>query len=191
MLGRLGWYVTTTGTLLIAFLGRGANVSSLVFNLALLICFKTNAFFISPGYKKPAQISSPEKTNRAQNIFFEVSKPWHMVCFPYTSGDIYSRSFENIPQKGPEYSHRNLTIARCLVNALRKNIGGLLSQQVSLSSSVPEQTGPQVGKKGPPCQSLAGEGAAKAWYCPLILFWQSQCTPHVCRKFVMSNSFNV
>ena len=44
MLGRLGWYVTTIGTLLVAFLGRGANVSSLVFNLALLICFKTNAF---------------------------------------------------------------------------------------------------------------------------------------------------
>ena len=34
MLGRLGWYVTTIGTLLVAFLRRGANVSSLVFNLA-------------------------------------------------------------------------------------------------------------------------------------------------------------
>ena len=47
MLGILGWYVTTIGTLLVAFLGRGANVSSLVFNLALLICFKTNAFLTS------------------------------------------------------------------------------------------------------------------------------------------------
>ena len=36
-----------------------------------------------------------------------------------------------------------------------------------------------------------GEGAAKAWYCPLVLLWQSQCTGHVCLKFVMSNSFNV
>ena len=34
---------------------------------------------------------------------------------------------ENIPQKGPEYSHGNLAIARFLVTALRKNIGGLLS----------------------------------------------------------------
>ena len=29
--------------------------------------------------------------------------------------------FENIPQNGPEYSHRNLA------TAVRKNIGGLLS----------------------------------------------------------------
>ena len=38
-----------------------------------------------------------------------------------------SRIFENIPQNGPEYSHRNLAIARFLVTAVRKNIGGLLS----------------------------------------------------------------
>ena len=36
-----------------------------------------------------------------------------------------------------------------------------------------------------------GEGAAKAWYCPLVLLWQSQYTRSVCRKFDMSNSFNV
>ena len=36
-----------------------------------------------------------------------------------------------------------------------------------------------------------GEGAAKAWYCPLVLLWKSQCTRHVCLKFVMSDSFNV
>ena len=36
-----------------------------------------------------------------------------------------------------------------------------------------------------------GEGAAKAWYCPLVLLWQSQCIGHVGLKFVMSNSFNV
>ena len=36
-----------------------------------------------------------------------------------------SRIFENIPQNGPEYSHRNLAIARFLVTAVRKNIGGL------------------------------------------------------------------
>ena len=36
-----------------------------------------------------------------------------------------------------------------------------------------------------------GEGAAKAWYCALVLLWQSQYTPHVCCKFVLSNSFDV
>ena len=49
---------------------------------------------------------------------------------------------------------------------------------------------PWVGK-GPPCQSLEGDGAAKAWCCPLVLVLESQCTGHVCLKFVMSNSFNV
>ena len=48
--------------------------------------------------------------------------------------------FENIPQNGPEYSHRNLVIARFLVTAVRIDIGGLLSWLVSLSSSVPELT---------------------------------------------------
>ena len=51
---------------------------------------------------------------------------------------IYSQMFENIPQNGPEYSHRKLAIASFLVTAVRKNIGGLLSWLVSLSSSVPE-----------------------------------------------------
>ena len=54
--------------------------------------------------------------------------------------NISSRIFENIPQNGPEYSHRNLAIARFLVSAVRKSIGGLLSWLVSLSSSVPELT---------------------------------------------------
>ena len=53
---------------------------------------------------------------------------------------IYSRIFENIPQNGPEYSHRKLAIASFLVTAVRKNIGGLLSWLVSLTSSVPELT---------------------------------------------------
>ena len=53
---------------------------------------------------------------------------------------ISSRRFENISQNGPEYSHRNLAIARFLVTVVRKNIGGLLSWLVSLSSSVPELT---------------------------------------------------
>ena len=54
--------------------------------------------------------------------------------------------FENIPQNGPEYSHRNLAIARFLITAVRKNIGGLLSWLVSFSSSVPELTGHGLGR---------------------------------------------
>ena len=53
----------------------------------------------------------------------------------------------------------------------------------------PRANSPWVGKR-PPCQSL-GEGAAKAWYCPLVLLWESQWTRHVCLKFVMADSFNV
>ena len=53
---------------------------------------------------------------------------------------ISSRIFENMPQNGPEFSHRILAIARFLVTAVRKNIGDLLSWLVSLSSSVPELT---------------------------------------------------
>ena len=51
-----------------------------------------------------------------------------------------SRIFENLPENAPEYSHRKLAIASFLVTAVRKNIGGLLSCLVSLSSSVPELT---------------------------------------------------
>ena len=35
------------------------------------------------------------------------------------------RIFENIPQNGPEYSHRNMVIARFLVTAVRKKHRGL------------------------------------------------------------------
>ena len=59
-----------------------------------------------------------------------------MLLYIYISSGIS----ENIPQNGPEYSHRKLAIARFLVAAVRKNIGGLLSRLVSLSSSVPELT---------------------------------------------------
>ena len=51
---------------------------------------------------------------------------------------ISSRIFENVPENAPEYSHRKLAIASFLVTAVRKNIGGLLSCLVSLSSLVPE-----------------------------------------------------
>ena len=57
-----------------------------------------------------------------------------------------SRIFENIPQNGPEYPHRNLTIAMFLVTVVKKNIGGLLSWLVSLSSSVPELTRHGLGR---------------------------------------------
>ena len=89
-----------------------------------------------------------------------------------------TQMFENIPQNGPEYSHRNLAIARFLVTAVRKNIGGLLSWLVSLSSSVPELTRHGLGR-GLHVNPYGGEGATKAWYCPLVLLWESQCTRHV------------
>ena len=54
--------------------------------------------------------------------------------------------FENIPQNGLEYSHRNLAIARFLVTAVRKNIAGLLFWLVSFSSSVPELTRHGLGR---------------------------------------------
>ena len=48
MFGRPGWYVPTIGTLLLfILLGRGLNVYSLVFKLALWICCKTNTFLYS------------------------------------------------------------------------------------------------------------------------------------------------
>ena len=59
---------------------------------------------------------------------------------------ISSRIFENVPQNGPEYPHRNLAIARFLVTVVRKNIEGLLSWLISLSSSVPELTHHGLGR---------------------------------------------
>ena len=76
-------------------------------------------------------------------------------------GYISSRIFENIPQNRPEHSHRNLTIARFLVTAVRKNIGGSLSWLVSLSSSVPELTRHGLGR-GLHVNPYGAEGAAKA-----------------------------
>ena len=109
----------------------------------------------------------------------------------YTHAYISGRSFENIPQNGPEYSHRNLAIARFFVTAVRKNVRGLAVLVGLIVKVSPWANSPWVGK-GPPCKSLGGgKGAAKAGYCPLVLLWPSQCTCHVCLKFVMSNSFNV
>ena len=57
----------------------------------------------------------------------------HFPSIANVDGQIYlyiyisRRIFENIPQNGPEYSHRNLAIARILVTAVRKNVWGLLS----------------------------------------------------------------
>ena len=93
-----------------------------------------------------------------------------------------------MPQNGPEYSHRNPGFSGHHDDRKHR---GLLSWLVSLSSSVAELTmglGERLlaGEVGG-----GGEGAAKAWYCPLVLLWEIQCTPHVCLRFVMSNSFNV
>ena len=48
-----------------------------------------------------------------------------------------------------------------------------------------------MGWEGASMSIPRGKGAAKAWYCPLVLLWESQSTRHVCLKFVMSDSFNV
>ena len=58
----------------------------------------------------------------------------HIYIKSHNGSCISSRIFENIPQNGPEVSHR------FLVTAVRKNIGDLLSWLVSLSSSLPELT---------------------------------------------------
>ena len=65
---------------------------------------------------------------------------FQFICVIYIYIYICSRIFENIPQNGPEYSHRKLAIASFLVTAVRKNKGSLLSWLVSLSGSVPELT---------------------------------------------------
>ena len=66
---------------------------------------------------------------------------WKHTCYC-----ISSRIFENMPQDGPEYSHRNLEIARFLVNEVRINIAGLLSWLVSLLTSVPKLTRHGLGR---------------------------------------------
>ena len=94
---------------------------------------------------------------------------------PFENGHIYSRIFENTPQNGPEYSHRNLESGHC-GEKKHRGLAVLVSLIVKLISWA---NSPRVGK-GPPCQSLEGQGAAKAWYLPLVLLWESQCTGHVC-----------
>ena len=89
--------------------------------------------------------------NKVDLIHIEVFNIFSFYLFTFCYS---SRNFENIPQSGPEYSHRNLAIARFLVTVVRINIGGLLSWLVSLSGSVPELTchglgrGPNVRRRG-------------------------------------------
>ena len=71
--------------------------------------------------------------------------------------------FENVPKKGPEYSHRHLSIARFLVTAVRIFIGAC-SLAVGLIIKLSPWANLPCGGKGPPCQSLGGEGSAKTWY---------------------------
>ena len=71
---------------------------------------------------------------------YHIYHPYFIYIKSHNGSCISSRIFENIPQNGPEFSHRILAIARFLVTAVRKNIGDLLSWLVSLSSSVPELT---------------------------------------------------
>ena len=109
--------------------------------------------------------------------FFVPSSCSPLLVYSYLT--ISSRIFENLPQNGPEYSHRNLAITRFLFTAVRKKHRGLAVLVGLIVKLSPRANTPWVGK-GPPCQSLGGKGAAKAWYLPLVLLWESQYTGHVC-----------
>ena len=91
---------------------------------------------------QPSLPPDPWGVRRGETMSLLLGLPFTSSVATYTSSWI----FENIPQNGPEYSHRNLAIARFLVTAVRKNIGGLLSWLVSLSSSVPELTRHGLGR---------------------------------------------
>ena len=112
--------------------------------------------------------------NNNNNIYIYI----YLYIYIYIYICISSRIFENIPQNGPEFSYRNLALARFLVTVARKNIGGLLSWLVSLSSSVTIANSPWVGN-GPPlrggcCKSLILSvslvlGESVHWSClPLV-----------------------
>ena len=104
---------------------------------------------------------------------------------------IFSRIFENIPQNRPEYPHRSLSVSQvsshCGENKHRE-LAVLVGLIVKLS---PWANSPRVGK-GPPYQSLGGGGSVLQ-KCGTALYscCGSQCTRHVCRKLVMSNSCSV
>ena len=87
-------------------------------------------------------------------------------------------------QNGPKYSHRNLAIARFQVTAVRKNIGGLLSWLVSLSSSVPELTRHGLGRDLH-VNPYWGEGCCKSVILSVSLALgesvHSSCLPLVCQ----------
>ena len=110
---------------------------------------------------------------------------WHCLIIKWTS----SRVFENTSKRPRIFAQEpgdSQVSGHCGENKHRK-LAVLVGLILKLSTWA---NSPWVGK-GPPCQSLEGEGAEKAWCCPLVLLWESQCTGHVCLKFVMSNSFNV
>ena len=121
------------------------------------------------------KISSPDHRTPLSKplIFFFPSSSSTLLVYSYLT--ISSQIFENIPQNGPEYSHRNLASGYC-GEKKHRGLAVLVGLIVKLS---PRANTPWVGK-GPPRQSLGGKGAAKAWYVPLVLLWESQCTGHVC-----------
>ena len=93
----------------------------------------------------------------------------HFPSIANVDGQIYlyiyisRRIFENIPQNGPEYSHRNLAIAGFLVTVVRKNIGALLSWLVSLSSMSIPSGGRVLQKRGTVLSLALGESVD--WSC--------------------------
>ena len=102
---------------------------------------------------------------------------------------ISSWIFENVPQKGLEYSHRNLAspVSGDCGENFHRGLAVLVGLIVKLS---PWATLPWA-REGPPCQSLRGKGAAKAWYGPLVSL-DNQLTDHVSAlSLSFQTSFNV
>ena len=92
----------------------------------------------SPNFPSPSYLICNIHLYHIYHI--HVYHPYFIYIKSHNGCCISSRIFENIPQNGPEFSHRILAIARFLVTAVRKNMGDLLSWLVSVSSSVPELT---------------------------------------------------
>ena len=130
----------------------------------------------------------------ALGIFTSISKNNCQIYEVYGSTVyiyIYISSwiFETVPQKGLEYSHRNLAspVSGDCGENFHRGLAVLVGLIVRLS---PWATLPWA-REGPPCQSLRGKGAAKAWYGPLVSL-DNQLADHVSAvSLSFQTSFNV
>ena len=77
----------------------------------------------SPNFPSPSYLIFNIHLYHVYHI--HVYHPYFIYIKSHNGCCISSRIFENIPQNGPEFSHRILAIARFLVTAVRKKHGGL------------------------------------------------------------------